>query len=278
MITGAHGFVGARAMQRYPHAMAVPSPLVRQPGELLAEAVRAYAPHVILNMAAISDIRACEMAPQASYTANVTLPVVLAKAAREVGAKLVSFSSDQVYTGCRGEGPYSECDELPTPANVYAVHKLEAEGRVLDANPDAVLLRATWMYDMPMPEHVNRGNFLVNVLGALMRRQPMCLSDMTYRGITYVRQVVRWLDDAMKLAGGVYNYGSETTVSMWDTAMALSRVLGMESVAEEVFMRQSTTAHNLWMRGDKLRRCGIVFDSTVDGFERCAQDYALLRV
>ena len=41
---------------------------------------------------------------------------------------------------------------------------LANEKRVLDANPCAVLLRATWMYDMPMYGVPNRPNFIVSML------------------------------------------------------------------------------------------------------------------
>lgn len=127
MITGTHGFVGARAMQRYPNAISVPSELVRGAGEPLTDFIKVHNPDIILNAVAISDIGTCERNPDASYKANVMLPVVLAKTAKVVGAKLISFSSDQVYTGCLEDGPYSESDSLPTPANLYARHKLEAE-------------------------------------------------------------------------------------------------------------------------------------------------------
>ncbi len=271
MITGAHGFVGARAMEKFPMAIPVPGELVRRPGEPLAEYIRAQQPDVIVNAAAISDIGACAKDPQGSYAANVALPVALAKAAREVGAKLISFSSDQVYTGCAHEGPYREDDPLPAPANLYACHKLEAEQRVLDLLPEAILLRATWMYDMPMYGHANRGNFLVNVLQAARRGETLRFSDRTYRGITYVRQVVDLLDPLQALPGGVYNYGSENSLTMYETAQALLRALGLEERA--ALEKTDEPRHNLWMDGGKLRARGIAFDTTQEGFTRCLRDY-----
>ena len=100
---------------------------------------------VIIHTAAISDVGTCEKDPGASYEANVRLPLFLAKAAKE--QKMICFSSDQVYRGCAGEGPYKEEDA--SPCNVYGRHKLEMEQQVLDVKPDAVMLRAEWMYDYP---------------------------------------------------------------------------------------------------------------------------------
>lgn len=273
MITGAHGFVGARAVERYRNAVPVPAELTRNPGGGLADFVKRHRPDVILHTAAISDIGTCEKNPDASYTANVILPVVLANAADDTGAKLLAFSSDQVYTGCRDDGPYAEDDTLPEPANVYARHKLEAEARVLDASPTAVLLRATWMYDMPMADHANRGNFWVNTLHALLYGKPLVHSSGEYRGITYVRQVTALLDNAAKLPGGVYNYGSENSLSMHDTAKAMLDALGIRADVQDTAAKK----HDLRMDCGKLRKYGIVFDTTEEGFRRCAADYGMGR-
>ena len=271
MVAGAHGFVGCRAMEHFPSAIAVDSTLLRNPGRALQEFVRTHQPDVIVNAAAISDVGVCEKDPEGSYLANVVLPMTLAAAAEEIGAKLISFSSDQVYTGCVGNGPYSEDQILPEPTNLYARHKLEAERRVLDIHPNAVLLRATWMYDLPMYGHANRGNFLVNTLRAVIQGKPVCVPGCQYRGITYVRQVVGLMDQVFDLPGGVYNYGSETALTMKETANALLKVFGLTGDLQDTV----GTRHNLWMDCKVIKEHGIFFDTTVEGFQRCAADYGL---
>ena len=81
----------------------------------------------------------------------------MARAAAETGAKLVAFSSDQVYSGAAQEGPLPETLSL-SPSNIYGQHKLEAEQRVLEVLPDAVFLRVPWMYDLPGYQLPIRGN------------------------------------------------------------------------------------------------------------------------
>ncbi len=269
LIAGAHGFVGARAMERYPSGIPVESELLRSPEKGLRDFVKSRQPDFILNAAAISDIGTCEKHPEESYRANVLLPVELAKAAEDVGAKLVSFSSDQVYTGCKEEGPYGEDWALPSPANLYARQKLEAEQRVLDIHPSGVMLRATWMYDLPLFGQANRGNFLVNTVNALLRGNPIEVPGRQYRGITYVRQVVALLEQVWSLPGGVYNYGSENPLNMLETAQALLAALGAEGSVRDTGAQR----HNLWMDCSKLRTNGICFDTTQEGFARCLKDY-----
>lgn len=281
LIAGAHGFVGSRAMEYYPTAIPVPSELLRDAGTGLIHFIQTACPDIIINAAAISDIRTCENHPEASYAANVKLPEVLAKAARQSGAKLISFSSDQVYTGCRDHGPYQENSVLSAPANLYARHKLEAEQRVLNILPDAVLLRATLMYDMPIGSdqpasaypHANRANFLTNIRNAAIQKSPVSFPARQYRGITYVRQAVSFLDQAAELPGGIYNYGSENHLNMLETAKKLLDTLGLETSVSDT----GTSPHNLWINTDRIQKHGIHFDTTVQGFRRCLEDYPILR-
>ncbi len=272
LITGTNGFIGARALNCFPEAEIVPSSLVHNPTSALIEFVTNHNPDIIINCAAISDIGECEKNPDASYTSNVVLPVALAKSAKNTGAKLINFSSDQVYTGCFDEGPYDEDIHLPPPANTYARHKLEAEGRVLDISPDSVILRATWMYDMPLYNHKNRSNFLVNTLNALLNKKEMVSSSLEYRGITYAREVVSNLEKTFSLPGGVYNYGSENSLNMYDTQKALLAFLGAD---DTLLSDNKSNRHNLWINCDKLKKNGIFFDTTTEGFSRCIKDYRL---
>ncbi len=106
------------------------------------QAVLQQRPDAILHTAAISDTGYCADHPEQAYRANVELPVWFARAAAETGAKLVAFSSDQVYAGVTQSGPLPENIPLQ-PANVYGQGKLEMEQRVQALCPSAVLLRAS---------------------------------------------------------------------------------------------------------------------------------------
>ena len=146
---------------------------------------------------------------------------------------------------------------------------------MLDILPQAVMLRATWMYDMPQYGQPNRGNFLVNVLRSALRGERQAYSRREFRGITYVRQVAKFMEQAARLPGGVYNYGSENSLSMYDTALALLRALGLEDRAEALLSGTEQQRRNLWMDCARIRQHGICFDTTAEGFARCVADYGL---
>lgn len=277
LVTGAKGFVGARVMEYFEDAIAFPSEILRgsNPEKGVIEFVKRVQPAAIIHTAAISDIGECEKDPDASYLANVSLPDALNHAAISEKIKILMFSSDQVYTGMKEEGPYSDETELPEPTNTYARHKLLSEKRTLDKNPDCVHLRATWMYDMPMYNHRNRMNFLTLALKAAETGIPMEASQNQHRAVTYVRQVASNLEKMLSAPGGAYNYGSANDLNMYETTLAFFKALGLSEKAEALTRKTQDTG-NLWMTFEKLNRAGVYFDTTVEGFERVIRDYALM--
>ena len=275
-VTGAGGFVGARAcrfLQGNYKVLTPPKGWMASCTEVqLMQTLAEVQPDAILHTAAISDTGYTEKHPEGAYRANVELPLWLARAAAQCGAKLVGFSSDQVYAGVQKPGPLPETMEL-SPANVYGRQKLEMEQCVLDACPDAVLLRATWMYDLPGYGLPIRGNLPLNLVKAALQGEKLRFSKRDYRGITYVRQAVENLVPCMELPGGVYNYGSENSADMVTTAHTFAAALRLPDA--DRLIEAADWQRNLSMDYGKLRRCGIAFDTTQEGICRCLRDYGV---
>ena len=245
LVTGPTGFVGARIMDAME---AIPCPSLREMNESrVRELVEQTAPDVIIHTAALSDIEAW-------------VPSLFSTARREAGT-----GADQVYSGRTEPGPYTE--EQVRPANLYAEHKLEMEQRCLEAAPDTVLLRAAWMYDMPRYGCRNRGNFLVNML----RQEEIAFSSTQIRSVTYVREVAALMEKAMTLPGGVYNFGSETTLPMLDIARWLADTLRLR-----IRIKDAGPRHDLAMDTGRLKKFGAAFSTVQEGLLQCIQDYSLL--
>ena len=90
LVTGPRGFVGARIMDELGQE-AIPAPSLQSfDEEGVRRIVDAAQPDLIIHTAAISDIQTYEKNPEASYRANVAIPVWLAR----TGVKCVMFSTD----------------------------------------------------------------------------------------------------------------------------------------------------------------------------------------
>ena len=256
LVTGPNGFVGHKIMQICKDTVACPS-LRGASEDEIRRIVEESGADTIIHTAAISDTGACQADWESSYIANVQLPVYLAKAAKN--AKLICFSSDQVYNGADEEGPYTE--DMAKPNSIYAEHKLEMERRVLDIQPEAVMLRAEWMYDY----YLKKPNYFMNIINA---KESVCFSSHQYRGITYVKEVAENMEKVIRLPGGTYNFGSETTKSMYQISKEFVDMIGKDIIIEDAPAR-----HNLWMNCEKAKKYGIKFSSVEDGLKKCAEDY-----
>ena len=260
LVTGGSGFVGGEILKGCKGAVACPS-LRDATEDDVKRIVEESGADAIIHTAAISDIGACERDTEGSYRANVMLPIYLARAAKNI--KLICFSSDQVYSGAESEGPYAE--DTVKPANTYARHKLEMEERVLDICPDAVMLRAEWMYGY----YLKKSNYIMNIINA---REPISASSKQYRGITYIKEVVENMERVIKIPGGVYNFGSETQKSMYEITKEFLALIG-----KSIEVTDAPARHNLWMNSEKARKCGIEFSTVEKGLERCACDLGLIK-
>lgn len=259
LVTGANGFVGHKIMELCGNT--VPSPSLRNATrDDIYRVIWEADPDVVIHTAAISDIGACQADPDASYLANVKIPIWLAEACTD--RKLICFSSDQVYSACDEDGPYTE--DSVKPGNLYAAHKLEMEQRVLDIHPSSVMLRAEWMYDY----YTARSNYFMTVLNA---EDSVSFSSRQYRGVTYLKEVALNMEKVMELPGGAYNFGSETDDPIYEITEKFLSVIG-----KKLEIRDSSDKHNLWMDCSKARKYGVVFSNVLDGLVSCARDYGVI--
>ena len=71
--------------------------------EQLAQTVLAYKPDYIVNAAAHTAVDKAESEPDLARCLNTDAPAALAKAAAQVGAWLVHYSTDYVFDGSGGQ-------------------------------------------------------------------------------------------------------------------------------------------------------------------------------
>ncbi|HIY60239.1 MAG TPA: sugar nucleotide-binding protein, partial [Candidatus Eisenbergiella pullistercoris] len=234
LLTGAGGFLGSRLLAYYGKKYEVWAP---SHGELdftkeeeTEKAVRAFWPEVLLHCGAISDVGACEREPELSLRVNVEGTRNLARACREAGARMVMCSSDQVYFRGQEEGegreaflsPHRE-EEACRPIPVYGKHKLLAEKACFAEQPDSVILRLTWMYGELTEEErqKGKGNLAVTLRKMLREKRSQSFLTTDHRGVTDVNEVVRQMEAAWRLPAGIYNFGSPSSGSMYETARSV---------------------------------------------------------
>lgn len=126
--------------------------------------LRTLRPDVIVNAAAYTDVDRAESETSLARALNADAPALLAHAARELGARLVHFSTDQVLADV-GDAPHAE--DAPTgPLNTYAATKLDGERHVQASGCRHLILRVAWL-------HASHGKEdFVRLIARLAREQP----------------------------------------------------------------------------------------------------------
>ena len=121
-----------------------PRDLRLEDGEEIGTFVREFRPQWVLNAAAMTDVDAAHLDPDQALRVNGLAPGILAKAAHDVGARVIHISSEAVYAGS-SKVPYVEGDTC-LPVSTYGVSKLAGDLLTLTYNPDSFVLRTSWLY------------------------------------------------------------------------------------------------------------------------------------
>jgi dTDP-4-dehydrorhamnose reductase len=131
----------------------------------LAQTVLAYQPDFIVNAAAHTAVDKAESEPELAKLINTDAPAVLAKAAAQVGAWLVHYSTDYVFDGsgthARQEG------EGTGPLSVYGQTKLDGEKAIVASGCKYLIFRTSWVYA------ARGGNFAKTMLRLAQERDKL---------------------------------------------------------------------------------------------------------
>jgi dTDP-4-dehydrorhamnose reductase len=242
LITGISGFLGQHLgrhlRQRHEiigtyreHATPLPGcvtrPLDVSDQEAVAAMCREYRPDVVVHLAVRGDIEGCQRHPAEAYRVNVQGTMHVARAAAEVGARLISISTDQVYDG--GKAYYDEADP-PHPLMVYGRTKLEGERQAASICPDGVILRLALMYGWGNP---TRPTFIDWMLARLQAGQEVPLFVDQYRTPLYVVQaaeVIGRLIDRPEVHG-VFNVGGAERLDRYTFGRKFCEVFALPAQA-----------------------------------------------
>jgi dTDP-4-dehydrorhamnose reductase len=133
--------------------------------EKLAQTVLTYKPDFIVNAAAHTAVDKAESEPDLAKLVNTDAPAALAKAAAQVGAWLVHYSTDYVFDGsgtqARQEG------EGTDPLSVYGQTKLDGEKAIVASGCKYLIFRTSWVYA------ARGGNFAKTMLRLAQERDKL---------------------------------------------------------------------------------------------------------
>ena len=177
---------------------------------------------VVINAVAIASHEKCEQDPAAALEINATLPGAWARAAGAIGARFVHISTDAVFDGTSSH-LYTEADDT-RPQSVYGQSKLAGEESVMEANPQALVLRANFFGWSKDSSH-GILDFFVNAM--TQGEQVSGFSDYQVSSL-YMADLSDVLVDAIQAQGqGVFHAVAAKPLSKYDFGLAIAAAGGL---------------------------------------------------
>jgi dTDP-4-dehydrorhamnose reductase len=193
--------------------------------DLVSRQIATFAPNLVVNLAALTDVEYCELHPKEAHATNTlgTHNVLTACKSRDI--PMVHISTAGVFDGAQEE--YDD-DAIPNPINVYGKTKLVAEQMVAQY-PKHYIFRAGWM----MGGGAKKDKKFVNKILKKIENgeKELFVVDDKFGTPTYTHDLVQNIFTVIaKESYGLYHSVCEGSASRYDVAEYILKELGRDDI------------------------------------------------
>jgi dTDP-4-dehydrorhamnose reductase len=178
-------------------------------------------PNIILNCGAYTAVDKAETEPELADIVNHQAVKIIAKYANDNKAKLIHISTDYVFDGTSAVALTEEAKTQPI--NVYGATKRAGELDAIAVNPDAIIIRTSWVYSS------FGNNFVKTMQRLLQERDTISVVNDQIGAPTYAADLAQAIMDivsAQKWVPGIYNYSNEAEISWYEFVLAIQEIGG----------------------------------------------------
>ncbi|MGH4138737.1 SDR family oxidoreductase [Clostridium sp.] len=282
LLTGGNGFFCTRFAHRYNNTyeiLSASSSMLDITDETqVNETIKNFNPHYVIHAAAKASTQFCDKNPELAHKINVTGALNVAKACKQVHAKMIFLSTEQVFNGNVESGPYTE-DSIPCPDTMYGKNKLEAEGLLKEILDELWVVRFTWLFGMPERNCSMSPNILWGTLTDIMQGKKSKVTNNEYRGLTYVHEVIDQFPMIFKIPYGTYHMGSHNSLSRYDICSLIFKEVGLEHRINELLEvdteKYKDCPRDVRLCTDKIKSYGLKFSESTDGIKKCLNEFKI---
>ena len=178
-------------------------------------------PDVILHCAAYTNVDAAEENEDTAYQINALGTEYLAKAANEVGAKMLYVSTDYVFDGTATE-PY-EVDQATSPLGAYGRTKLAGEQLLQKHLDQFFIVRTAWVFG------VYGNNFVKTMIRLGKERGEVGVVHDQVGSPTYTVDLAKFMVELMETEKyGIYHATNSGVCSWYEFAVEIFKQAGLE--------------------------------------------------
>lgn len=191
----------------------------------------------VVNAAAYTDVDKAEQNKEAVFAVNEQGVKNITSVAKQIGAKVVHYSTDYVFSG-NNEVGYREDDEPDGAVNVYGSSKLAGEEALRSSGVEHYLIRTAWLYG-------DWGkNFVDTILRLSQERDTLEVVNDQFGCPTYsvdLARATRTLIEGFSV--GTYHLTNSGVTTWYDFAEEIVKFAGREvelvPVAAQTYVRSA---------------------------------------
>ncbi len=180
-------------------------------------------PHLVINLAAYTDVDGCESNEEKALAVNAEGAKHVALAALRCRAKMVYLSTDYIFDGKKKE-PYLESDS-PHPLSVYGHCKWKGEQYVQKLVRDFLIIRTQWLYGR------YGNNFVNSILRQASEKRALSIVNDQIGSPTYTVDLARAISALIQFdARGIFNAANSDLCTWYTFGQAILKLSGMNKV------------------------------------------------
>jgi dTDP-4-dehydrorhamnose reductase len=275
LVTGANGQLGSELKELSNHysqfewVFADRSVLDLSDLESISNTLDRIQPQIIINCAAYTAVDKAETETELADVLNHKAVDVLAQWTQSNGSQLIHVSTDYVFDG---NSNMALTEEAPTsPINVYGKTKLAGEQACLRENPDAIVVRTSWVYS-------RFGNNFVKTMSRLMQeRDSLNVVNDQIGSPTYAADLAQAILTIIKHSNwqaGIYHFSNEGEISWYEFALAIQEIGGFDCVLSGIpssdYPTPAQRPHYSLLDKSKITTTfGVVVPVYRESLERC---------
>lgn len=281
LITGANGMLAKEVKEKFKNGNEIIATDVEElditDEKAVLDFVNSTKPDYIINCAAYTAVDKAEENYELADRINGDGPINLAKAANEVGAKLVHISTDYVFGGNLDISKDYKEDDLKSPVTAYGKTKLRGEQGIISNMNKYYIFRTAWLYGIG-------GNNFVKTMTKLgtTRNEINVVSDQ-HGSPTYAKDLTEIIYQAIEkeIPYGIYNATNEGYTTWYEFTKEILGEQGInckvnpvttDEYIEMMKITQAKRPFNSQMSKDKLKSCGIKIPEWKDGLKRYLEE------
>jgi len=225
LVTGANGQLGSELnvlsfkYPQYEWFFADRTKVTLDNLDLLKTQLNEIRPDIILNGGAYTAVDKAETEKELAFIINHLAVELIAKYASANNIKLIHVSTDYVFDGSSSVALNEEAET--NSINVYGESKRAGEIACLKENPEAIIIRTSWVYS-------KFGNNFVKTMQRLMQeRESINVVNDQIGSPTYAADLAKAMIDIVEFNNwipGIYNYSNEGEISWYEFALTIKEL------------------------------------------------------